>query len=209
VSRLCSYYATQAINAKTDLNAMDGAEQILTELNSLHASFDNENVAMLNLDELLPSTLPPTASGSNTRVRELKPQVPMFPFMDQQMSSSKGPAWGTQSVSDSGRNASMGSGPSAPMLGLGNSDNMSMDPLLSGGNNMSGQTQDMIIPDYGNGETVMQMQQVDMDDEQLPVIGSRGKEVSGTKRNTMSNWTSSLSWTKAPRVLVVEDDAVS
>lgn len=188
---------------------MDGAEQILTELNSLHATFDNENVAVLNLDDILPSTLPSSTSAPGVPASNLKSRVPVFPFMDQQMSSPKGPDWGTQSVSDSGRNASMVAGPSAPMLGLGNSDNMSMEPLLNGGNNMSGQNQDLIIPDYGNGETVMQMQQVDMDDEQLPVIGAPGGEVSGTKRNTMSNWTSSLSWTKAPRVLVVEDDAVS
>lgn len=188
---------------------MEGAEQILTELNSLHATFDNENAAVLNLQDLLPPNLPPSTSSSGVQAGDLKPQVPMYPYMDQQMPSSKGPAWGPQGVANNDRNSTMISGPAAPILGLGNPDSIPLDTSLSGGSTMSDPNSGMIIPDYGNGETVMQMQQVDMGDEQLPVVDARGKEVSGTKRNTMSNWTSSLSWTKAPRVLVVEDDAVS
>lgn len=188
---------------------MEGAEQILNEMNSLHASFDNEKTAVLNLEELLPSNFATTTSGSSAQPGDLKPEVSMYPYMEQQLPNSKGPSWGSQAVGSNQTNATTIPGHSAPMMNLGNSDNIPLNPSLSSGNDISGQGNDMIIPDYGNGETVMQIQQVGVGDGQLSTIDSRGKEVSGSKRNTMSNWTSSLSWTKAPRVLVVEDDAVS
>lgn len=199
---------TCSLTGHLDLNAMDGAEQILTELNTLNSTFDNDPT-LLNLDELLPPNLATSTSNPGVQTGESKPRVPVFPFMDSQMSNPEGSSWGPQIIDNDDRNRSMISGPSAPMLGLGNPNNIPMHSSLSGGNNMPSQPVDMIVPDYGNGETVMQMQQVAMGNGQSSGIDVRGKEVSGTKRNTMSNWTSSLSWTKAPRVLVVEDDAVS
>lgn len=188
---------------------MEGAEQILNEMNSLHASFDDENPTLLNLEELIPSNLATTTSSSSAQNRDLKPQVPIYPYMQEQIPNSKDPSWESQNVANNERNATTISGPSAPMMNLGHSDTIPLNTSLPSGENMPGQGNGMVIPDYGNGGTVMQMQQADVDNGQLSAIDARGKEVSGMKRNTMSNWTSSLSWTKAPRVLVVEDDAVS
>lgn len=189
---------------------MDGAEQILTELNSLHASFDNTNPNVINMEELLQANIPQTMGATTGGTGTVK-QPPMYPFINQAIPTSNGPAWVTDDMANTAKAATaLATSSSAPMLNIGTSNsNNPMEISLPSGNEVVSQNANMPVSDYQNDGQVMQMHQVDVSNEPMQVMIPPPKEVASTKRNTMSNWASSLSWTKAPRVLVVEDDAVS
>lgn len=189
---------------------MDGAEQILTELNSLHASFDNSNPNVINMEELLQANIPQTMGASTSGSGTVK-QPPMYPYITQAVPTSNGPAWVTDDIANAAKAATaLATSSSEPMLSLGTSNsNNSMEISVPSGSELVSQNANIPASDYQNDGQVMQMHQVDVSDEPMQVMIPPPKEVGSTKRNTMSNWTSSLSWTKAPRVLVVEDDAVS
>lgn len=186
---------------------MEGAEQILTELNSLHSSFNNANPNLVNLEEILQPTIPQTmasaggASGSSSAANK---QVPMYPYMDQRMPpTANGAPWVTDDMPGTAKADVLASTSSAPMLNLGTGNsNGSMDMSLPSGNDGIGQSVSMPTSDYQNDGQVMRMHPVDVS-EPMGSMVPPSKEVGPTKRHTMSNWT------KAPRVLVVEDDAVS
>lgn len=198
--------------SRVDLNAMEGAEQILNEMNSLHASFDTENPNIVNLDELLQANLPQTIGPLGGASGNAK-QVPMYPYMNQPMVTANGAPWVADGMANNVQAiAPIASAVSAPMLNVGNNNsNNSMEISLPSGSELVSQNVNMAATDYQNQNEgpIMPMHQADASNESMQVIIPPSKEVSPTKRNTMSNWTSALSWTKAPRVLVVEDDAVS
>ncbi|KAJ9102508.1 hypothetical protein QFC21_002908 [Naganishia friedmannii] len=185
----------------TNLNASEGAEQLLSELNSLHASFGKGDFEPLNLEELVS----PTSLSSGNSMGNPK-QVPMYDYMSQPSTASSAPIWVADDLTNSSSSAglmsagTMATG-SIPVATVNN--NVPLGMTMPTGNDIGNQTSGMSGTSYQEASAMMEI----VPQQQLDTIPS--KDVAHHKRNTLSNWASSLSWTKAPRVLVVEDDAVS
>lgn len=140
-------------------------------------------------------------------------QVPMYTYMSQPTTASSAPIWVADDLSNSSNSAGLmstgamatGSVPVAPL-----SDTASLGIPMSTGNDLGNQTSGMSGTSYQEASAMMEMVPVGTrDSQQQQVNTTPSKDVAHQKRNNLSTWASSLSWTKAPRVLVVEDDAVS
>ncbi|KAJ9096579.1 hypothetical protein QFC19_007111 [Naganishia cerealis] len=188
----------------SNLTALDGAEQLLTEMNSLQASFSKENPALLNLGELLPPT---SLSSLETAIDDSK-QVPMYTYMSQPTTTSSAPIWAADGLSNTNRPTSMMGTEAVPVATL--NDRTPLSISVPTDDNLEDQSVGISSTSYQDTSAMMEMVPVDLPEGQEQQIDTgAAKEIAHHKRNTMSNWASSLSWTKAPRVLVVEDDAVS
>ncbi|KAJ9121672.1 hypothetical protein QFC22_002292 [Naganishia vaughanmartiniae] len=192
----------------TNLNASEGAEQLLNDMNSLRASFDKGNFEPLHLEDLVP----PTSLASGNSMDNSK-QVPMYTYMSQPTTASSGPIWVADDLSNPSNSAglmSTGNMATVPVPVPTLNESARLDMAMSIDNNPADQTSGMSGTNYQEANAMMEMAPMDIREdhhEQLDVVPT--KEVAPHKRNTLSNWASSLSWTKTPRVLVVEDDAVS
>jgi hypothetical protein len=189
----------------SDLNASEGAEQLLNDLNSLHASFGTGNFEPLNVEALIP----PTSGNSMGDPKHM----PVYTYMNPPTTASNAPIWPADELSSSSSSAglmSTGTMATGSVPGAALSVDPSLGMTMPIGNDLGDQPSGMSVTDYQEASTMMEMVPGDMRGNQQPQLDSNpSKDVTHHKRNTLSTWASSLSWTKAPRVLVVEDDAVS